>query len=44
MPFMTMEHENDPAYELRKQAGDISSVEVFINQLLVAVFVRPQKT
>jgi len=44
MPFMTMEHENDPAELLRKQAGDISSVEVFNNQLLVAVYVRPQKT
>ena len=44
MPFMTMEHENDPANELRKQAGDVSTIEVFNNQLLVAVYVRPQKT
>jgi co-chaperonin GroES (HSP10) len=41
---MEMEHENDPAEVLRKQSGDISSVEVFNNQLLVAVYVRPQKT
>jgi co-chaperonin GroES (HSP10) len=44
MPHMEMEHENDPAEVLRKQSGDISSVEVFNNQLLVAVYVRPQKT
>lgn len=44
MPHMEMEHEKDPAEVLRKQAGDISSVEVFNNQLLVAVYVRPQKT
>ena len=44
MPFMTMEHENDPAAALKQQAGDISNVEVFNNQLLVAVYVRPTKT
>jgi len=44
MPFMTMEHENDPAAGLKQQAGDISNVEVFNNQLLVAVYVRPTKT
>ena len=44
MPHMEMDHENDPAELLRKQAGDITSVEVFNNQLLVAVYVRPQKT
>jgi co-chaperonin GroES (HSP10) len=44
MPFMMMEHEVDPADSIRKEMGDISSVEVFNNQVLVAVYIRPQKT
>jgi co-chaperonin GroES (HSP10) len=41
---MIMEHEVDPADSIRKEMGDISSVEVFNNQVLVAVYIRPQKT
>lgn len=44
MPAMLMAHEEDPAEKLKKEVGDISKVEVFNNQLLVAVYVRPQKT
>lgn len=44
MPYMVMQHEDDPAKPLWDQAGDLSSIEVFNNQLLVAVYVRPQKT
>ena len=44
MPFMTMQHETDPAETIRTEMGDISSVEVFNNQVLVAVYIRPQKT
>jgi co-chaperonin GroES (HSP10) len=44
MPAMLMEHEVDPAKNLSDSVGDISKVEVFNNQLLVAVYVRPQKT
>jgi len=44
MPFMTMEHEDDPRKKLLEELGDISNVEVFQNQLLVAVYIRPQKT
>jgi co-chaperonin GroES (HSP10) len=44
MPFMTMEHEDDPRNPILEQAGSLDSVEVFNNQLLVAVYVRPQKT
>ena len=44
MPYMTMEHETDPTAVLRNELGDISSVEVFNNQMLVAVYIRPQKT
>jgi co-chaperonin GroES (HSP10) len=44
MPFMTMQHETDPAETIRTEMGDISPVEVFNNQVLVAVYIRPQKT
>ena len=44
MPYMTMEHEVDPVAALRKEIGDLGSVEVFNNQVLVAVYIRPQKT
>lgn len=44
MPAMLMEHKIDPAKNLWDAIGDISKVEVFNNQMLVAVYVRPQKT
>lgn len=44
MPYMTMEHEIDPAEAIKKELGDTTSVEVFNNQILVAVYIRPQKT
>jgi co-chaperonin GroES (HSP10) len=44
MPFMPMEHESDPSEGLKKELGDLSTVEVFNNQILVAVYIRPQKT
>jgi co-chaperonin GroES (HSP10) len=44
MPYMQMDHETDPALSLKKDLGDISDVEVFNNQILVAVYIRPQKT
>jgi co-chaperonin GroES (HSP10) len=44
MPFMVMQHEVDPSESIKKEMGDVSSVEVFNNQILVAVYIRPQKT
>ena len=44
MPFMIMQHETDPAKAILDEIGDISNVEVFNNQLLVAVYIRPEKT
>ena len=44
MPHMTMKHEVDPATDLNKRLGDISKVEIFNNQILVAVYVRPTRT
>lgn len=44
MPFMTMYHETDPAEKLAQEVGDLSEIELFNNQILVAVYIRPQKT
>lgn len=44
MPYMVMEHDSDPKDNLKKTVGDISKVEIFNNQLLVAVYLRPEKT
>jgi len=44
MPAMQMDHAKDPKETLLQEIGDISKMEVFNNQLLVAVYIRPQKT
>ena len=44
MPFMLMQHEKDPRQSLRDEIGDLSAVEIFNNQLLVAVYLRPKRT
>ena len=44
MSFMVMEHEVDPKEKLIADVGDTSSVEIFNNQILVAVYIRPKKT
>jgi co-chaperonin GroES (HSP10) len=44
MPFMTMDHTSDPKAGILKDIGDLSTIELFNNQVLVAVYVRPNKT
>ena len=44
MPSMTMEHVVDPKLKLLSDMGDLSNIEIFNNQVLVAVYLRPQKT
>ena len=44
MPYMVMEHEIDPADTMIKEIGDLSNVELFNNQVLVGVYIRPKKT
>jgi co-chaperonin GroES (HSP10) len=39
-----MLHEQDPKKVLLEQVGDTSSIEVFNMQVLVAVYIRPEKT
>lgn len=44
MPPMVMLHAEDPRVTVKKELGDISGVEIFNNQVLVAVYERPTKT
>jgi co-chaperonin GroES (HSP10) len=39
-----MLHEKDPKRVLLEQVGDTSSIEIFNMQVLVAVYIRPEKT
>jgi co-chaperonin GroES (HSP10) len=41
---MQMHHEEDPKDKILKELGDISDVEIFNNQVLLAVYIRPEKT
>jgi len=44
MPYMLMDHEVDPAKKITEEIGDLSKIELFNNQILVGVYIRPQKT
>ena len=44
MPFMIMKHENDPRAAIKKEIGNLDHIEVFNNQVLCAVYIRPEKT
>jgi len=41
---IAMHHESDPKEMLLKDLGDISKVELLNTQVLVAVYIRPEKT
>lgn len=44
MPAMVMAHETDPKTDLINSVGSLDDYELFHNQVLVAVYVRPEKT
>ncbi len=44
MSNIAMLHETDPKAVLLKDVGDVSHIEVFNMQVLVAVYIRPEKT
>lgn len=44
MPAALMLHEKDPRQTLRDKIGDISGIELLHNQVLVAVYMAPEKT
>ena len=44
MPYMQMHHEENPAEKITKEIGDLSSVQLFNNEILVGIYLRPEKT
>ena len=44
MPFMTMSHDVEPKDKLLNDIGDLGHIEIFNNQILCAVYIRPTKT
>lgn len=44
MPHMEMTHDVDPKEALLQQLGDLSGFQVFHNEIIVAVYLRPEKT
>lgn len=44
MSNLAMTHDTDPRKELWDKLGDLSDVEVFNNQVILATYVRPEKT
>ena len=44
MPAALMHHETDPATEIFAELGDISNVDLYFSSVLVAVYLRPEKT
>lgn len=44
MPSIAMLHDVDPREVILKQVGDLDDIEVFGNDILVAIYKRPEKT
>ena len=44
MAYAEMQHELEPAEALMEALGDHSGIELFQNQILVAIYQRPEKT
>ena len=44
MPHMNMTHDVDPKKVLLDALGDIDDYNVFHNEVVVAVYIRPEKT
>jgi co-chaperonin GroES (HSP10) len=44
MSLIKMQHDVDPKVDILKRLGDLSDIEIFNNQILVAVYIRPEKT
>ena len=44
MPHMFMEHDKDPKDDLLQKIGNIEDFAIANNQVLVAIYIRPEKT
>lgn len=44
MPAVAMSHDQDPREVLLNKAGNLDDIEIFGNDILVAIYQRPEKT
>src|SRR5208283_4737577 len=44
MPNVAMKHEKDPRQQLLEEVGDVSKFELCNNDVLIAIYRRPEKT
>ena len=44
VPITSMYHDDDPAKDIVEKVGDISGFDLFGPKVLVAIYVRPEKT
>jgi co-chaperonin GroES (HSP10) len=44
MPYVRMTHDVDPKKVILDELGDITDIELYHNQLLIAIYIRPEKT
>ena len=44
MPHIMMKHDVDPKQKLLDELGDLSGLKLFNNQILAAVYIRPETT
>jgi len=44
MPALVMTHAEDPKIALMRELGDLGRINIFNNQVLVAVYLRPTET
>ena len=44
MPSSLMQHDTDPKEELLSKVGDVSEIRLFGSDVLVAIYMRPEKT
>ena len=44
MPYMRMQHDVDPRKAILDEMGNIDDIEIFHTQVLVAIYLRPDKT
>lgn len=41
---IAMRHEKDPAQEIHSKVGDLKAVDLYFNQVLIGIYVRPNVT
>lgn len=44
MPYMEMDHSEDPRKKILEEVETLDGIEIYNNQVLIAVYIRPTKT